>query len=300
MSAARSPRMHDDEVPIDEALIAELLTEQFPQWAGLPLQIVTPWGTDNAIWRLGHELVLRFPRIGWASNQPGEEHEWLPTYADHLSVAVPTPVALGTPGCGYPFEWSVHGWLPGRGATLELIEDPISFASDLVTIIRDLATLPIDGGLPARNRARPLAEYDDDTRNGIAAAAHLIDADAALAVWQAGLAADPHDGPGTWVHGDLEGNCLVNNGKLSGLIDFGLVCVGDPAVDVQVAWSPLFTPESRDFFLGELGADDHTIARAKAAAINQACLALPYYQDTYPLIIERCHHKLAQLGVAVR
>ena len=100
------------------------------------------------------------------------------------------------------------------------------------------------------------------------------------------------------MHGDLEGNCLVEHGQLSGIVDWGSACVGDPAVEVQVAWSQLFTDESRQFFLEAIKADDATIRRAKAAAINQACGALPYYFDTYPLIVERSWHKLACLGVA--
>jgi len=76
-----------------------------------------------------------------------------------------------------------------------------------------------------------------------------------------------------------------------------LACIGDPAVDVQVVWSPLFTDASRRAFLDALDVDDATIARSRGAAINQACAALPYYLHTYPLIVERSWHKLACLGV---
>jgi len=99
------------------------------------------------------------------------------------------------------------------------------------------------------------------------------------------------------VHADLEGNCLLRDGRLCGIVDWNSVCLGDPAVDVQVVWSPLFTDESRRVFLDELGVDDATIRRLKGAAVNQACAALPYYLDTYPLIVERSWHKLAALGI---
>lgn len=72
----------------------------------------------------------------------------------------------------------------------------------------------------------------------------------------------------------------------------------DPEVDVQVVWSPLFTDDSRRAFVDVLHVDDDTLARSKGAAINQACLALRYYLDTYPLIVERSWHKLAALGVS--
>ncbi|MCZ7535908.1 MAG: hypothetical protein M5T61_08290 [Acidimicrobiia bacterium] len=72
----------------------------------------------------------------------------------------------------------------------------------------------------------------------------------------------------------------------------------DPAVDVQVVWSPLFTDASRRVFLDELEIDDATLSRSRGAAIHQACAALPYYLQSYPLIVERSRHKLAVLGVA--
>jgi aminoglycoside phosphotransferase (APT) family kinase protein len=131
-------------------------------------------------------------------------------------------------------------------------------------------------------------------------AGHLIDVPAAVDVWEEALAAPPHQGPPLWVQGDLEGNCLVRDGRLCGIVDWGSACAGDPAVDVQVVWSPLFTDGSRHAFLDALGVDDATLARSRGAAIHQACSALPYYLHTYPGIVERSWHKLAMLGVQPR
>jgi aminoglycoside phosphotransferase (APT) family kinase protein len=131
----------------------------------------------------------------------------------------------------------------------------------------------------------------------IKAARHLIDAPAALDVWEEALAAPPYQGPPVWVQGDLEGNCLLQHGRLCGIVDWGSACAGDPSVDVQVIWSPLFTEDSRRAFLDALDVDDATVARSRGAAIHQACGALPYYLDTYPGIVERSWRKLAALGV---
>lgn len=290
-------RMHDDEVEVDEALLRRLLRAQFPELADEPLRIVEPWGTDNAIWRIGDDLVARLPRIGWATGQVDHEATWLPVLARHLTVPVPEPVAVGEPGAGYPHRWAIHRWLSGEAANPEGLTDPVRFALDLAQVVRELAVVPTEGAPSARNRARPLADYDRGTRRAIDAAAHLIDADAATAVWEEALAAPAHDGPPVWVHGDLEGNCLVTGGDLGGLVDWGSACAGDPAVDVQVVWSPLFTDESRTAFLRDLDVDDATLARSRGAAVNQACAALPYYLHTYPLIVERSWHKLAALGI---
>lgn len=292
--------MHDDEVVVTVELVGQLLTSQFPELAELPLTAVAPWGTDNAIWRLGPELVVRLPRIGWAAGQVDREATWLPTLAPHLPLAIPEPVAVGQPAFGYPFNWAVHRWIEGVGADLVPVPDPRAFAGQLATVVRRLWAVPTAGAPAARGRARPLAVYDAETRAAIDAASGLIDGAAALAVWDDALAAPDHDGPAVWVHGDLEGNCLVaDGGRLCGLVDWGSACAGDPAVDVQVVWSRLFDDASRQAFLAELDIDDATVRRSRGAAVNQACAALPYYLHTYPQIVERSWHKLAALGIPV-
>lgn len=289
--------MHHDEVEVGEALVHHLLETQMAHLADRTLARVEPWGTDHAIWRLGGDLVVRLPRIHWAAGQPDLEVEWLPRLAPHLPVAIPEPVALGDPDGSYPYRWAVHRWIPGEGAAIDRFDDPVSFALDLADVVRALRTVNADGAPPARNRARALSDYDAATRQAIDRASHLIDAGAATAVWEEALAAKPYEGPAAWVQGDLEGNCLVSDGRLCGIVDWGSACAGDPAVDVQVVWSPLFTDASREVFLDALEADEATIARSRGAAINQACMALPYYLETYPLIVERSWHKLAVLGV---
>ncbi len=295
-----STRMHDDELAVDEELVGSLLRAQMPTLADLPLTRVEPWGTDNAIWRLGDDLVLRLPRVERAAAQVDLEREWLPRLAPFLPVTVPSPVAVGEPQDAYPCRWAVHRWVPGELAVFERLTDPAAFAVDLAAVVRGLQRAPVEGAPPAHNRARPLADYDASTRWAIEHAAHLIDAAAATAAWEEALAAPQYAGPPVWVHGDLEGNCLVAGGRLCGLVDWGSACNGDPAVDVQVVWSPLFDSASRRVFLDELAVDDATIARSRGAAIQQACMALPYYLDTYPLIVERSWHKLRELGVGRR
>lgn len=289
--------MHDDEVDVNDALVRRLLAAQMPDLADRPISLVEPWGTDNGIWRLGDDLVVRLPRISRAEEQVTRDATWLPRLSPHLPVAVPEPVAVGEPADGYPYRWAVHRWIAGDGATLGGMDDPIAFAVELAHFVEELQRVPTDGAPAASNRARPPRDYDEPTRRAIDSASKLIDAAAATAVWDEALAATPHDGPPVWVHADLEGNCLVRDGRLCGVVDWGSACAGDPAVDVQVVWSPLFTAESRSAFLEALAVDDATVARSRGAAINQACAALPYYLHTYPLIVERSWHKLASLGV---
>src|SRR5262249_21203517 len=93
-------KMHVDEVDTSVDLVARLLAGQFPQWASLPLVPVPSAGTDNALYRLGADMVVRLPRIDWAAGQAEKEQRWLPRLAPHLPLAIPVPLAQGEPGRG--------------------------------------------------------------------------------------------------------------------------------------------------------------------------------------------------------
>lgn len=285
--------MHVDEIHTDCALVRRLLAGQFPHWAELPVAAVSSYGTDHAIYRLGDQLVVRLPRIGWAADQAAKEAEWLPRLAPHLPLAVPTPVALGRPGEGYPFAWAVHEWLPGQdasGGLADLDRAAVDLAG-FVTALRAVDTTGAPTRLPGA-RGGPLAERDDGVRQAVAALGDRIDGAAALRSWEQSLAAPAWDDAEVWVHGDLlPGNLLVVEGRLSAVIDYGGLEVGDPACDLQPAWN-LFSGESRRTFLGELCADDAMRLRGRGWALSQALIALPYYWQTNPGIVRQALHAL--------
>lgn len=131
-------RMHDEEIEVDDALVRHLLATQMPDLADRPLTLVEPWGTDNAVWRLGDELVVRLPRIHGAAEQVGYEATWLPRLAPYLPIAVPEPVAIGLPDDDYPYPWAVHRWIPGEAAALDRIADAVTFALDVAEVVRNL------------------------------------------------------------------------------------------------------------------------------------------------------------------
>ena len=138
-------------------------------------------------------------------------------------------------------------------------------------------------GPPRASRGVPLAMRDRYTREAIATLRGTVDADAVTAVWEAAVAAPAWPGPPVWVHGDmLPGNLLVRQGRLSAVIDFAGVGVGDPACDLMIAWG-LFSGESRDMFRAALAVDDATWARGCGWALSQALIFIPYYLDTNPV-----------------
>src|SRR3954470_23333190 len=103
-------KLHDDEVDIGPALVAALVASQFPQWADSPLTEVRPSGTVNTIFRLGADLYVRLPRAAQFVASLATELQWLGALSEHLPLAVPEPVAAGTPAAGYPFLWAVYRW----------------------------------------------------------------------------------------------------------------------------------------------------------------------------------------------
>ena len=279
-------KMHQDEVDTSVALVRRLLAEQFPQWSDLPITPVASAGTDNALYRLGDELAVRLPRIHWAVGQADKEDTWLPRLAPALPLAVPAVVAHGAPGAGYPYPWAVYCWLGGANAAESPPADMVEAARDLAHFLLALQQIDTTGGPAALDhglRGAPLAGRDAATRQAIAALGEAIDAAAATAVWEDALRAGEWPRPPVWFHGDLlPGNLLIAGGRLSAVIDWNGLGVGDPACDLASAWA-LFAGESRAAFRATLGVDDATWARGRGHALSQALIFIPYYVHTNPL-----------------
>ncbi|QEV22239.1 aminoglycoside phosphotransferase family protein [Streptomyces alboniger] len=289
--------MHADEADIDEALVGRLVAAQFPAWAGLTVRRVGSAGTSNVMYRLGRDMVVRLPRLAGSAEDVEREHRWLPRLAAVLPVAIPVPVAQGAPGEGYPYAWSVFRWLdgatpdPGRP-----LAEPGLFAKDVAEFL--IALREADpAGAPAAYRGGPLAERDGSTREVIAGLRGLVDAGAAAAVWDAALRAPAWQGPAVWVHGDLQpGNVLVDRGRLSAVIDFECMGVGDPAVDLISAWY-LMDAEAHKAFRAALGpgTDDAMWARGRGWALTIALNELRYYRETNPVMADIARRVLSRL-----
>ena len=288
-------KMHADEVDTDIALARRLVDTQFPQWAGLDVEVVSRAGTSNAMFRLGQDKVVRLPRIAAAAKDVDREHACLPRLAAALPVAIPVPLGQGTPGEGYPWSWSVYGWLDGANPVVGQLAAPEQLAVDLADFATALRRIDAGGG-PASYRCEPLPTRDAATRRALADVSDTVDADAALALWESALRASEWTEPAVWIHSDLQpGNLLLtDNGRLSAVIDFGCVGLGDPAVDLLPAWYVL--PRSiRSRFRSASGADDAMWARGRGWALSVALLELSYYRDTNPVMVATAQHVLDEL-----
>lgn len=292
-------KMHADEVDTDTSLVGRLIAAQFPQWADLPIEPVRSAGTDNALYRLGDEMVVRLPRIDWASGRLDKERKWLPRLAPFLPLAIPVPLAKGIPAEEYPWEWSVYRWLEGETATIERIADPSQAATDLAQFVADLQRVdPADGPPPGEHnsfRGVPLATRDAPTRAAIASLHGEVDVGAVTAAWEAALRAPEWQRSPVWIHGDLtSGNLLVEQGRLSGVIDFGCLGVGDPACDLMVAWT-LLSGETREVFRAALSVDGAAWARGRGWALSWALIFIPYYSTTNPEGVRDARRTIAEV-----
>lgn len=281
-------RMHPDEVDIDGALVARLLAAQHPQWVGQALTPVESAGTDHALYQLGADMVVRLPRIPSAVSKVAKEGEWLPRLAPALPLAVPEVLALGAAGAGFPWPWSVYRWLEGETVWSSQPLDGDDAGERLGRFVAALAGIDTTGGPPPGEhnsfRGEPLAGRDGEVRQAVAALAGEVDADVVTAVWEAALEAAVWAGPGRWLHGDLlPTNLLVRDGRLSAVIDFGCLGIGDPACDLMAAWT-VIPAAGRRRFRELTGADDAAWARGRGWALSQALIAIPYYRQTNPVL----------------
>lgn len=112
-----------------------LLATQFPQWANLPIVPAEPQGWDNRTFRLGADLAVRLPSAEAYRAQVDKEQGWLPFLAAQLPLPIPVPRARGAPGLGYPFSWSVHGWLAGAPAVTTRLKKPNDVARSLARFL---------------------------------------------------------------------------------------------------------------------------------------------------------------------
>ncbi|MEU3114526.1 aminoglycoside phosphotransferase family protein [Micromonospora chalcea] len=256
--------MRPGEIVVTVEQVRALVSDQFPEWSSLPIVPQPLNGTDNALFRLGDSLTARLPRAPWAVDQVTTDATWLPRLAPHLPVPVPVPVAVGRPGGDYQWPWTVVPWLDGDNP--QSGQDHVDLAVDLARFVRAMIAIdPMDGPVKEGiQRGVPLVQRDELTRRSIAELGDRIDGRAVTAAWDEAMAADEWPGPPVWLHGDLlAGNLLVDRGRLTGVIDFGGLGRGDPAVEVRPAWS-LFDARARAAYREALGFDEATWVRGWA------------------------------------
>jgi aminoglycoside phosphotransferase (APT) family kinase protein len=293
--------LHENEIPIDEAVVGSLLRAQRPDLASLALRPAGA-GTENLMFRLGDDLLVRLPRTAGKAAPLLKERAWLPRLAPLLTCRIPEPVHAGTPGAGFPAPWSIYRWIDGTETRPDTVRDWAAFGTDLARFVRELHGIDLMGATRADELSwyrggslKPRDEWvDADLETCRTALDTGLDVDALERLWRAALALPEPAAPHVWLHGDLRPtNLLVANGRLSAVIDFGALSVGLPDAEHATVWD-LPAPARRAYW-NALSLDDHTWARARAWAIAVGLGGLTYYWNTYPAFVAECRARLESI-----
>jgi aminoglycoside phosphotransferase (APT) family kinase protein len=264
-------------VDVSAAVVRRLIRQQRPDLADRSLvRIANGW--DNVTFRLGDELAVRLPRRPEAVPLILHEQQYLPGIASRSPAAVPVPVHAGRPTPYFPWPWSIVRWVhgtpavgvgpPGRGPAAE------GLAAFLIAL-----HVPAEAGVPVNPfRGVALGDREATVLERLKDGERYPQAAALRALWAEACAAKAWDGPAMMLHGDLHpGNILLNaDGALAGVIDFGDVGAGDPAVDLAAGWLT-FDAGARRQFIGAFGpsmdGDTWTRARGWALVLSTAMVS---------------------------
>lgn len=267
------------EVRVDVGLVRDLLRDQHPDLADLPVRMLGS-GFDNEVLRLGDDLVVRLPRRAVGARLGDVERRWLPSLAARLTLPVPVPVRQGQPGRGYPWPWDVRRFVPGEplGARALVGDAGLGAAAVLVELLEELG-VPAPPDAPVNPwRGVPLRARDATVAEGLPCLPEAAQP-AAARLWDRARSAPGHPGPPVWLHGDLHGlNLLAEAARICGVIDFGDLGAGDPAMDLAVGWLVLDAP-ARDVLRRGRAVDPHEWLRARGWALLLATQFLRHSRD---------------------
>ncbi|MDQ0620532.1 aminoglycoside phosphotransferase family protein [Arthrobacter globiformis] len=270
-------RMPPATVEVSAAVVHALIRDQRPDLAGRPLvRLANGW--DNATFRLGDDLAVRLPRRDEAVPLIVHEQQYLPGIARRSPVPVPVPVHAGHPTSDFPWPWSIVRWVSGTAAVDAASAARRRAVDGLAAFLMSLH-VPADTGVPVNPvRGVPLMDRDAVVQERLGDRERYPRSAELRALWAQARAAPVWDGPAMMLHGDLHpaNILLVGDGSLAGVIDFGDVGAGDPAVDLAVGWL-MFDAGARQRFIGIFGsavdADTWTRARGWALVLSTAMLS---------------------------
>lgn len=281
-------KMHEGQLDVSADLVAWLVADQFPQWAGLPIVQVVPAGSVNAIFRIGDSLAARFP-LEWGDPDDvrdglEDEAQAAAEFAAVAPVRSPKPFALGEPGHGYPLPWSVQDWLPGRDAIAEDPAESTAFALELVDLLAGLREVDTRGRrFSGSGRGGHLPDHDEWMEVCFTNSVGLVDVQALRGLWRR-LRVLPEPDEDAMCHGDLTPqNVLVDGGHLVGVLDTGGFGPADPALDLVSVWH-LLDAQRRELVRRELRCCDVEWERGMAWALQQSMGLVWYYADTNPIM----------------
>lgn len=254
------------EIDITEELVYELIKNQVHELEHFPLTYLAS-GWDNVMYRLGEDYIVRLPRRLLGAKLIRNEQLYLDHLPHNLPIDIPRTIYCGQPEGDYPWHWSVLPFYAGVAAdTTTLHSSEIGRFIEFLLCIHqpadDNAPINIHRGVPLTERAA-----DMDTRL-LSVKEYLPESyPPLLKLWEKALSAENHL-TDNWIHGDLHPrNILVDEGKLSAIIDWGDITSGDVATDLAAIWMLFDDAHARSAGIKLYAMDTDLLVRAVGWAI---------------------------------
>ncbi|SDW59004.1 Predicted kinase, aminoglycoside phosphotransferase (APT) family [Marininema mesophilum] len=279
---------------VHEKEARELIIDQFPHLSPLTLSRLGE-GYDNTVYLVNHQYVFRFPRRKIAVPLLEAEGRILPELVDLLPIAMPCPLFYGQPTRDYPWPFIGYSLVSGQTPGPVLKKGRRESTLRLAEFLRKLHSFPIERarekGVPNDMMARmdinkyapTLQQYLEKFKNN-----DLLRDPAPLTKYVFSLQPIQVNHHLALVHGDLHiRNILVDEDEyLSGVIDWGDIHIGHPALDLSIVYSFLPIEERECFFAhyGEVEEESKKIAQFKAIFASAALLRYGYEQGDEQLV----------------
>ncbi|MGD1068163.1 MAG: phosphotransferase, partial [Vulcanimicrobiaceae bacterium] len=257
------------EVSEDDA--RALIGAQFPALAHRAM-VRFGHGWDNTAYLVDDTYVFRFPRRAIAGPLLANEIAVLPLLAPALPAPIPVPRFVGTPSSAFPWPFAGYVRIDGTTACAPSVQPSRLLAQQLGTFLRALHAID-----PEPARAEGLAgdqigrlDHTKRFRMSVERFAAL-QADGAIGDpapfldFLERVAPRSDEASPRVVHGDLYARHVVvgEDGTLAGVIDWGDLHLGDPALDLAVG-DLLFDDDDLATFLTAYGqVDPRTNERAR-------------------------------------
>lgn len=267
-------------IVIDEILVKKLIKSQFPQWSNLEIKPVLQMGHDNRTFHLGDTMSVRLPSDECYAFQSEKEQFWLPRFLAHLPLEIPHIIKSGNISDTFPYPWSVCSWIEGETVNRSTVSDMVQLAKDLANFLVTFESLDCRNGPVAGKhnffRGGDLSVYDKETKDVLSNLPEDFDEQIIKEIWKIALESKWSKEP-VWVHGDITPtNMLVKNGKLTAIIDFGILGIGDPACDLAMYWT-YFEGDSKSIFKQAMNLDEDTWNRARGWVLWKSLLTFDEY-----------------------
>lgn len=279
-------RPWDADVDTSPGVLRRLIDTQFPELAAARIEPLAV-GWDNAAFRVGDEWIFRLPRRKLGARCMEFELRWLPDLAPSIPARISAPEKIGRPDADYPYPFAGYRWIPGETGCRVTLSDAAAsrLAGATGAVLAALHRLDVDPGASGdliRRTDLPFRLERLKEPAARLAAAKDPDLEAAMSALRSLSTRPAWTSPRAWLHGDLYARHLVvaGDGGLGGIIDWGDVHAGDPAVDLSIAYS-FFRGDPRRILLEAYGrVDAATLDRARFRALNYGVILRDYGLET--------------------